>query len=86
VFGKRSAEANVVMIDVQEDRATASKFTAEFGVKFPVLLDGDGSVAKKYNVTGIPTTFVLDADGNIVDSIVGAADEDRLNQALDKAK
>ena len=86
MFGKRSAEANVVMVDVQEDKATASKFASDFGVRFPVLLDSDGSVAKRYNVTGIPTTFVLDAEGNIVDSIVGAADEDRLNQALDKAK
>lgn len=86
MFGKRSAEANVVMVDIQEDKGTATKFAADFGVTFPVLLDTDGSVAKKYDVTGIPTTFVLDPEGNIVDSMVGAVDEDRLNQALDKAK
>lgn len=86
MFGKRSAEANVVMVDVQEDKGTAAKFAGDFGVTFPVLLDTDGSVAKKYDVTGIPTTFVLDPEGNIVDSMVGAVDEDRLNQALDKAK
>lgn len=86
MYGKRSAEVNVVMVDIQEDKATASKFADDFGIKFPVLLDSDGSVAKTYDVSGIPTTFVLDADGNIVDTIVGAVGEDRLNQALDKAK
>ncbi|PID50242.1 MAG: protein disulfide oxidoreductase [Proteobacteria bacterium] len=30
-----------------------------------VLVDNDGDLAKLYGVNGVPTTFVIDADGNI---------------------
>ncbi len=38
----------------------------------PVLLDTKKNVARKYNITGIPTTFFIDKDGIIQERIVGA--------------
>ena len=32
----------------------------------PVLLDGNNAVATRYNVAGIPRTFIIDRDGRVV--------------------
>ncbi len=39
-----------------------------------VLLDSDGVVAKKYDVLGIPVSFVIDKDGKMVYRLVGYVD------------
>ena len=41
--------------------------------------------AKLYNVSGIPTTYIIDKNGNVADSIVGYDEGDtRLEEALKK--
>lgn len=70
---------------MQEDPSAAARFANQYGWKFWVGLDADGRVANSFKVSGIPTTIVLDAEGRIVDRLVGAVDEQRLLQALDRA-
>lgn len=77
--------ANVVIVDIQEPEQTVTSFARQFGVTFPMALDADGKAAQAFGVSGIPSTFVLDPEGRIVDNILGAADEARLTQALEKA-
>ena len=36
------------------------------GLTFPVMIDASGDAAREWGVTGVPVSFVLDADGNIV--------------------
>lgn len=40
-------------------------------VSYPVVFDLDGAVAKEYHITNFPTTFIVDANGNIVYSHIG---------------
>jgi len=39
------------------------KFTHKLDLKFPVLLDKDGTISKRYNVTGLPCQYVIDGEG-----------------------
>lgn len=41
------------------------------GVRFPVVFDGTGAIAARYEVTGIPTTLLLGPDGIVVKRIAG---------------
>lgn len=82
---QRGTTANIVVINVQEDPSAAARFAQQYGWRFPVGLDTDGRVADSFGVSGIPATFVIDARGSIVDTIIGAADEERFLQALDRA-
>jgi thioredoxin-related protein len=43
-----------------------------------MLVDEAASVAKKYNVAGLPASFFIDADGNILASEVGWVKEDKI--------
>jgi len=38
-------------------------YVKQLGVRFPILLDQDGSVMERYQVSGLPTTFFIDSSG-----------------------
>lgn len=43
------------------------------GVDLPVIVDRDGSIARRWGVRAFPTSFVVDADGEIDTAVVGAS-------------
>lgn len=51
-------------------------FVREHGLSFDVLLDPEGGVMRRYGVTGLPTTILLDREGRVVSRTVGAAEWD----------
>jgi peroxiredoxin len=64
----------MLAINVGEDVDTIFRFTADYPVTFPLLLDRDSSVIQKWPVRGLPTTFVVDKQGNIVYRVIGGRD------------
>ncbi|QIA28276.1 TlpA family protein disulfide reductase [Thermaerobacter sp. PB12/4term] len=50
-------------INVAEPVDTVRAFLAEFGATYPVLLDRDKTVFRRYRVTGYPETFWIDPQG-----------------------
>lgn len=55
----------LISINYAEDKKTIRDFMKKVRVEFPVLLDQDGSFAKKWNVITFPSTFVIDKEGKI---------------------
>lgn len=53
----------ILALNVQESYSRVKQFIEEEGFTFSVWLDSDGSVAKAYRVSGLPTTFFIDGDG-----------------------
>jgi peroxiredoxin len=64
----------ILAIDIQEDSGLVSSFVNERGLSFPVLLDEKGKVSRSYGIRGIPTTFLLNPEGEIIGKAVGARD------------
>jgi peroxiredoxin len=56
---------NVVGVNVDKDSALANKILKDIPVSFPVLLDDTGAVSASYNVSAMPTTVLIDRDGNM---------------------
>jgi peroxiredoxin len=50
-----------------------AEFTQRFGLTFPVLHDPSGGIQDRYQVTGLPTTYLIDRDGRIRRKVIGAA-------------
>lgn len=44
----RDQDVQVLIIDVKEEKAVVEKTARKFGFTFPVLLDADGAVARRY--------------------------------------
>ena len=79
----------VVGLNAKDFRRDARSFMRRYDLTFPVVFDGSGDTAGRYGVTGFPETFVLDREGRVLESFIGAvnSDEDRANlrAAVDRA-
>lgn len=62
----------MLAVNIREDKVRVNTFVRQNNYTFPVLLDTNGAVATKYRVRGIPTTFIINEKGQIIDKIVGA--------------
>ncbi|WP_010245447.1 TlpA family protein disulfide reductase [Acetivibrio cellulolyticus] len=69
-----------------ETEDVVRQFISEKGYTMKVLLDKTGSVADKYSIYSIPTTYVINKDGNIYTYYEGAIDENTLMDAYNKLK
>lgn len=64
---------NMVMLGINlgEDEDTIFEFTASYPVDFPLLMDLDSSVTTDWPVRGLPTTYIVDPEGNIAYRAIG---------------
>lgn len=71
--------------DSEEDQRA---FAEKHGLKFPIGLDYDGKIvytyqkAGKVSMSGIPTTFFIDKDGNIASFFIGPLTESTFDQKI----
>lgn len=70
---KDEIEIYAVNMTSTDSLKEVKQFVDHYDFTFPVLLDHEGEVSKAYQVIGIPTTFFIDEDGNIVHKIAGFA-------------
>lgn len=61
-------------------------FTAYSFTDIPVVLDIDSSVRNRYSVIGFPITYVLDAEGIIRHTSIGALTYEQMNDILDDVR
>lgn len=55
----------VLGVNVEEQTDKARSYIADRPVDFPILFDDTNSVSKKYNVIAMPTTVMIDRNGNM---------------------
>lgn len=78
-----AGKATVVAVDWDDADGPARAFVSRHGWTFPVLSDPDGTVGESYGVSvGLPTSFVLDPAGRIVEVFRGPQSEAKLRRAL----
>lgn len=68
----------------QDDADATSSFAKMYGVTFPMLLDYDLSVTELYDLSNVPSVFLVDARGVVEQTTVGfvKAELDKLNHVL----
>ena len=75
----------MIAINVGESADEVFAFTAEYPIDFTVLLDNSGQVSSSWPIRGLPTTFILDTDGNLVYQAVGGREWD-ADEILDQVR
>lgn len=55
----------VLGVNVDKDPSQADKILNDIPVTFPVLYDPEGEVSKLYDVNAMPTTVIVDRNGNM---------------------
>ena len=64
--------------EIGEPLGTVKSFIDTNKYSFKVLLDSDQSVASKYNIASIPTSYFINKDGNIVSKKMGSMNIDEM--------
>jgi thiol-disulfide isomerase/thioredoxin len=83
-FSKTSAgRGRIVGVDWSDPELTSARsFIRRHAWTFPNLRDSEGTVGIAYGLTGLPTTFVIDARGRIRETLRGPQSERSLQRAL----
>jgi DsbE subfamily thiol:disulfide oxidoreductase len=68
--GQLGPDVVLVGVDVWDKAGDAQDFMRQYQVAYPVAHD-DGSIAVDYGLTGVPETFVIDAEGKIAARLPG---------------
>ncbi|MCK0164575.1 TlpA disulfide reductase family protein [Marinobacter sp. S6332] len=55
----------ILAVNVDENRGEALRFLDKVPVSYPILYDPESSVSELYEVPAMPTTVMIDRDGNV---------------------
>ncbi len=89
MYEKYKDRANFVGLAVKDAEEDQRAFATRHGLQFPIGLDSDGKVlynfqkAGKVNMSGIPTTFFIDKEGNIAGFFIGPISESTFDKRMD---
>ncbi|GIM27649.1 hypothetical protein CPJCM30710_03150 [Clostridium polyendosporum] len=68
----KDSDLVILAVNIGEDNNTVKSFIDKNTYNFRVLLDTDQSVASKYDIVSIPTSFFIDKEGYIIAKKIGA--------------
>lgn len=61
----------VIGINVDSERTEAERFLAVTPAQFQILYDPEGAIATRYDLVGMPSSFVFDRGGRLIGTHLG---------------
>lgn len=74
----------IVGVSMDNNAELARRFMENFGVTYINVL-GDRKVATQYNARGLPTSYILDKKGRVIQMYLGKPKEAQLEKDIQKA-
>lgn len=91
-YEKEGDDSEVVILSIsapntqnEEDIEGLKEFIEEKGYTYPVLMDDGGYIFGAYGISSLPTTFMIDKNGDIFGYVQGALTEDAMNSIIEQA-
>ena len=75
---KKNVNFEVIAVSLDENIQDALEFMAKHPLDYPVLIDTDGKVARKYGVSVMPSSYLIDESGQIAAIYRGFKENDIL--------
>jgi hypothetical protein len=71
-------------VNLDKDRALADGFLTEVPAEFEVRFDPSAALAKQFGVQAMPSSFLIDSDGNVLASHYGftTAETEKYERAI----
>ncbi len=72
----------VLGVTVSDASDDSKAFMRKYGITFPSLRDVEGELKEDFGTTGVPESFVIDAEGRVVAASLGQVNEKFVENAL----
>ena len=72
----------ILAVNIGQERDAVVKFINGIKISYTVLLDPGALVTKRYGVTGLPMTFIIDRNGIIRQKILGEAGQTAFEELV----
>jgi cytochrome c biogenesis protein CcmG/thiol:disulfide interchange protein DsbE len=79
----REQGVQFVGIAYQDAAAKAQAFLDEYDLTYPSAVDPGSRTARAYGVTGVPETYIIDQQGNLVRHYIGGVTQAELRSDLE---
>lgn len=81
----KTSDFEIVSVNFKEKPETIAAFLKSVKVDFPVLIDLDGKVSNRYEIFSFPSSFIIDAQGNLRYSVNAAIewDDSKIKETID---
>lgn len=71
-----SEDQHLIIIAMQSgDASVVKQYQQKHGLKMTLYNDESGDISKLFKVNGVPTSFIINSQGNITSSTIGYASE-----------
>lgn len=84
VYEAHQGELMVLAVNMNEDAERVRPFIDEFGYTYPILLDPSDELAAEHNVRGLPVSFIVNPEGEIVYRRIGEILPEEFDVWLEK--
>lgn len=85
LYPKYKDKISFIAISLDEQPSDAAAFMQQKGYAFPAGYGNVNELAGKYDIQGIPTSLLLDAEGKVIATHIGAMSAAELEAFLQKA-
>jgi cytochrome c biogenesis protein CcmG/thiol:disulfide interchange protein DsbE len=72
-------------VNTEDTYSAAFDYIQKYNLTYPHAPDAGGRAEKAYRITGIPETFVINGDGEIVEHFISTPNESELRSAIERA-
>lgn len=72
----------VLGMNLGENAVTVKSFVDQYQIRFPIYLDEEETIRKRYGVMYYPTTFFIKPDGSVYEIKVGEMNEATIEQTV----
>lgn len=86
-YGPRGLQVIGVSIDAGDQEQGIREFLGEYGASYPVWLDPDSEITTAFSTMGVPNTFLIGPDGQVLWKHVGpvTADNAELLRLIERS-
>jgi thiol-disulfide isomerase/thioredoxin len=78
------SDVKFIGIAASDEPESAAGFAASIDIGYTIGFDEHGVVARDYNVPGLPSSYIISAEGEILEQIFGAVTKADIDEKLEK--
>ncbi|SDJ24871.1 thiol-disulfide oxidoreductase ResA [Alteribacillus bidgolensis] len=76
----------VLAVNVGESDLAVERFVDRHNLSFPILMDEQKAVLDRYGVGPLPSTFLINEEGEIIDILTGGMTEEDIQEYMERIK